>query len=574
MVAGAGGPAIVADPGAAGQNPARPRPYTARGDPPWTPDLPSLPVIEVEDADRALRRELYFYNLYRLLEAALLVLVLFGPVADMLDPPRYELLARTVALSYAFIAALVLAFGARTDLRAAALTGIAADLLFGLLAIHALPSAANGIALMLVFNVGAAALLLPPRLGVGAAVAAALGVLAEHAVTRTLDGSQTTADPLLFGLGFIATATITSILGRQMRDSHELAQARGEQTAHLVEVNELILRRLRTGVLLIDGHNRMRLANEAATLLLGEACDGGRDLELAAPALFARLEAWRHTGDSDDTPLQIAPDQPEVVPRFTRLLAGSDTTLVFLDDTSLVSRRAESLTLATLGRFSASLAHEIRNPLAAINYAVQLLQESDDIAPGDRRLLEIIRQQGTRMNGIVENVLGLARREPAKAEYVELVGFCRQFVDDYRAGHPLEQDELRSTAVRPRLAALVDPRQLHQVLTALVHNALLYGRMPGQPARVTLHVYPDAHLQPTIDIIDRGPGIPEGTARHLFRPFFTTSGHGTGLGLYVARELCRANQAALDHVALPAGGSCFRIRLAGVVGPEAAGAVR
>src|SRR5690606_20517136 len=118
----------------------------------------------------------------------------------------------------------------------------------------------------------------------------------------------------------------------------------------------------------------------------------------------------------------------------------------FLDDTSLVSRRAESMTLATLGRFSASLAHEIRNPLAAINYAVQLLEESDDVATADRRLLEIIRQQGVRMNGIVENVLGLARREPAKPEYVELAGFVRHFVDDYRAGHPLENDTLRASA--------------------------------------------------------------------------------------------------------------------------------
>jgi len=249
------------------------------------------------------------------------------------------------------------------------------------------------------------------------------------------------------------------------------------------------------------------------------------------------------------------------VPRFTRLRAGSDQVLIFLDDTSIVSRQAESMTLATLGRFSASLAHEIRNPLAAINYAVQLLEESKDLPTADLRLLEIVRQQGQRMNGIVENVLGLARREPAKPEHVELMAFTRRFVEDYATSHPLEHDTLRATGKPTAVNTLVDPRQLHQTLTALVYNALTYGRMPGQPARVSVHVAVDATGAPTIDVLDRGPGVPDSVVGQLFRPFFTTSGHGTGLGLYIARELCRANQASLEYVSMPGGGACFRIGL-------------
>ncbi|HSM11135.1 MAG TPA: ATP-binding protein [Lysobacter sp.] len=140
-----------------------------------------------------------------------------------------------------------------------------------------------------------------------------------------------------------------------------------------------------------------------------------------------------------------------------------------------------------------------------------------------------------------------------------------QFVDEYRASHPLEHDTLESRGSKPQIAALVDPRQLHQVLTVLVHNALLYGRLPGTPARISLHAHVDDQQQPMIDVRDRGPGIPERVVRQLFKPFFTTSAHGTGLGLYIARELCRANQASLEYVALPGGGSCFRIRLCGVV---------
>ncbi len=529
------------------------------------PQSAAPPEAEAADANSALRRELYFFTLYRLLEAALLVFVLFGPVNELIAP-RHDVFARSVAISYFFIALILFGFGRRAELRGQALTGIAADLSFGILAIHSIPSAGTGISLMLMFNVGAAALLLRTRYGLGVALAAATLLLGEYVWTALLiedEARRTVIEPAMFAVGYLAIATLTSILGRQMRASHDLAQRRGMETAQLFEVNELIIRRLRTGVLLVDGRNRVRLANEAAMLLLGDAGDGHRDLEVALPELSRRLAEWRaDPRHADETPLQISADQPEVVPRFTRLLAGSDQTLVFLDDTSLVSRRAESMTLATLGRFSASLAHEIRNPLAAVSYAVQLLEESDDIRSGDRRLLEIIRQQGVRMNGIVENVLGLARREPAKPEHVELVGLARQFVEDYTLIHPLDHDTLRVTTAVPQAPAMFDPRQLHQVLTVLVYNALLYGRMPGEPARVTINVHLDGDSGPCLDVLDRGPGIPERVAQQLFRPFFTTSGHGTGLGLYIARELCRANQAALDHVPLPGGGCCFRIRLA------------
>lgn len=534
--------------------------------------MPSgLAPVTPADADSALRRELYFFTLYRLLEAALLVFFLFGPVENLIGSSRHDLFARSLSLSYLFIASLLFVFGRRGDLRAHVFAGIACDLFFGLLSIHGLPGAGTGIALMLMFNVGAAALLLPTRYGIGAAIVACLGLVGEWLWTEL--GSEavgrTVAEPVMFSLGYLSIALLTNMLGRQMRESQELAERRGAEAANYAEINELIIRRMRTGVLLVDGEGRLRLANEAAMLLLGDNGEhsvghhGHRVLAIASPELARRLGRWRVEGRPDESPLRLAPDLPEVVPRFTRLLAGSDQTLIFLDDTSLVSRRAESITLAALGRFSASLAHEIRNPLAAINYAVQLLEESRDIAVSDRRLLEIIRQQGTRMNGIVENVLGMARREPAKPEHVELMGFVRQFVDEYRASHPIELDTLRATGVHAQAPALVDPRQLHQALTVLVHNALTYGRLPGEPARVTVHVYFDEVGLPAIDVLDRGPGIPDSVAERLFRPFFTTSAHGTGLGLYIARELCRANQASLDYVPVPGGGGCFRIRLAG-----------
>ena len=525
------------------------------------------PVIAAPDPDSAtfdsaLRRELYFFNLYRLLESALLLLFLFGPVSAWIGESRFELLGRAVAIAYLFIAVVLFVLGRRGDIPSIALVGIAADLFFGILAIYSLPPAATGIAIMLLFNIGAAALLVRSRFGLTAAIAGVMLLWVEYVVSLGMPDEidQRLAELAMLSIGYLGIATLMSVLGRQMRISHSLAERRGAETAHVVEVNELIIRRMRTGVLLVDGSNDVRLANEAALGLLGDAGMGRRNLGVAIPELARRLTTWRLEGRADDNPLQVGPDAPEVVPRFARLLAGSDQTLIFLDDTTLASRRAESMTLATLGRFSASLAHEIRNPLASINYAVQLLEESSGIPIAERRLLEIIRQQGGRMNGIIDNVLGLARREPANPDNIELVEFSRQFIDEYRASHPIEADMLKATGSQPAIQAMFDPRHLHQALTVLLHNALLYGRMPSQPAKVTLRVQLDNDT-PVIDVLDRGPGIPERVAAQLFRPFYTTSGHGTGLGLYIARELCQANQATLDYVPLPGGGACFRIRM-------------
>ena len=525
----------------------------------------AAPIADAIDADSALRRELYFFTLYRVLEAALLALVLFGPDTPLIAMPQHPVLGQAVAVGYLAASLVLLLRGRRGDLRNEALLGISIDVVAATLAMHALPASGAGIALMLLFNIGAAALLLPLRLGLATGAVAATALIGESVWSALSDGaaSRPLAELLMFAVSFLAIATLTNLLGRQLRASQALAQRRGVEAANLAEVSELILRRLRTGVLLVDGGNDIRLANEAAMVLLGETGDSQRNLELVAPELASRLERWRSDGVADDAPLRFAADLPEVVPRFTRLLADSEHALVFLDDISLVSRRAESITLATLGRFSASLAHEIRNPLAAINYAVQLLDESAPLGEADRRLVQIVQQQCQRMNGIVENVLGLARRERAQPEHVDLVPFSRQFIDDYRAGHPLEQDTLELRCKTTKLPALADPRQLHQVLTTLVHNALVYGRMPGEPARVAVNVDSDANGAPLVEVVDRGPGIPEAVAMQLFRPFFTTSSHGTGLGLYIARELCRANQATLDHVPLPGGGACFRVRLPG-----------
>jgi len=517
------------------------------------------------------RRELYFFALYRLLEAGILAALMFSPLSSVLGEARHPELGAAVTVGY-LLAALLLFFIGRDVQRLVWIVfgSVCLDILAAALVTHAIPNANAGIAMMLLFNVSAAALLLPSaRLALAVAVLAVGALFGEYLWSIVRDGAadRSSAEIIMFAASYLALAYLSHQAGQKARASQALADKRGEEVANLYEINELIIRRMRTGVLVVDADNHIRLANEAASLLLGDSGDGSDDgkgvsLLHAAPELARRLQRWRNGWQTDESPMQFSPDQPEVQPRFARLLADSETSLIFLDDATVVSRRAESLTLAALGRFSASLAHEIRNPLAAINYAVQLLEESQQIVDGDRRLLQIIHQQCQRTNGIVESVLGLARRERASPEHVDLNAFVRRFVDEYQQTLSIETDTLEAIIGARPVPALVDTRHLQQVLTVLVQNALNYGRLPGEPARVRVRVFA-AGERPAIDVMDRGPGIPEAVAAQLFRPFFTTSEHGTGLGLYIARELTRANQATLEYVPMPGGGSCFRVTLPG-----------
>ena len=511
------------------------------------------------------RRELYFFSLFRVLEAGIMAALVFSPLSDLIGQARSATLGGVVAASYLAVSLfLLLASRYERWMLPLVFGGACIDILAATLATHALPSVAAGIAMMLLFNVAAAAMLLPLRYGMVVAVLASLALVGEYVWSVLADGNQprSLAELCMFVTSYLALGWLAYQIGHRARSSQRLAEKRGAEVANLVEINELVIRRMRTGVLVVDADNKVTLANEAASLLLGDGNEAlAVELNRSVPELGRRLQRWRNGWQVDDAPLQLFPDQPEVQPRFARLLADGDLTVVFLDDTTVVSRRAESLTLAALGRFSASLAHEIRNPLAAINYAVQLLEESPNIPAGDRRLLQIVHQQCQRTNDIVESVLGLARRERATPEQLDLVGFCRRFATEFRETLPEGTGEVSATATDPSLAGMFDPRHLHQVLTVLVQNALNHGRLPGQTAIVSVHPHREGE-NPVVDVADRGPGIAEGAAAQLFRPFYTTSEHGTGLGLYIARELCQANGGRLDYIARGAAtGSCFRITL-------------
>ena len=217
------------------------------------------------------------------------------------------------------------------------------------------------------------------------------------------------------------------------------------------------------------------------------------------------------------------------------------------------------MTLATLGRFSASLAHEVRNPLSAINYAAQLLEESNHLDMMDKKMLAIIQQQVRRTNGVINSVLGLAKREPANPQQFDLCKMLQYFTEEYRSGFPLDNDTLTLNVPEEPISVHADSNHLYQILMVLISNARYYGRLPDQPAHMTLQARVESNTC-IIEVIDRGPGISENAARNLFKPFHTTSSHGTGLGLYIARELAQANNGDLKYLRR-SNGTCFQLSI-------------
>ncbi|HET7930493.1 MAG TPA: HAMP domain-containing sensor histidine kinase [Rhodanobacteraceae bacterium] len=510
-----------------------------------------------------IRRELRVLNTYRVFQALAYSVLSFSSLAFTWMPLRDPLIARATAVVYLLFALAMLARTSRMPRRLTANTSacLTLDVLAAFLTTLAIPAAHTGIAAMLVINVGAAALLLTPRLGGLFAALATLAMIAQALLT----GSDATAPLLeagLFGVAYFATAALCYALGSQMRASEALAEQRGTDLANLAQVNDLIIRRMRTGVLLVDEGNHIHQINESAWTLMGNPGLEQRDLGTLAPELSRRLYHWRTTHEADSTAVALAEGAPEVVPRFTRLSAHDDShVLVFLDDTSLVSQRAEQLTLTTLGRLSASIAHEIRNPLAAIRYSAQLLAESE-LSSADQRMVEIINNHCGRVNEIIENILQLSRRERSRPESLDLNNWAVRFIDEYKEANDTGQDLLRPLLYPRPVEALADPQHLQQVVWNLVQNALRYGRLPDEPARVMVVArLASDNGPPLLEVIDRGPGIPPKVAAQIFEPFFTTHQYGTGLGLYLAKQMCEANQANLEYVPVAGGGSCFRITL-------------
>ncbi len=511
-------------------------------------------------------KPLEFLNAYRFLISVLLSALFY---VDALFPPlasRAPLLFFGTSIAYlslSVVFALMLRWR-QPGFRIQVYLQLMADIVATILLMHASGGVSSGIGNLLIIAVAGGSVVLPGRQALLLAALASFAVLGEQAWSEAshLGSDSTYTQAGLLGLTLFITAIAAHLFARRIRESEALAKRRGVDLANMAELTEHVIQRMQTGIVVVDGEDRVRLINESAWQMLGmPSTAGGPPLAQVSPALDRSLQAWRAEPERPVKVIQPAPHQPKVRPRFMRLSQEErPATLIFLEDTSAMAQQAQQMQLASLGRLTASIAHEIRNPLGAISHASQLLAESPQLDRHDRRLTEIITEQSRRMNTIIESVLQLGRRTSTRPELLELRPFLDAFGRDFRTVHKLPESCLQISLDPPDIRVRFDPTHLQQILNNLCENALRYSPEDAPAPRIALRAGQHAETgRPYLDVVDRGPGIDPETADHIFEPFYTTASEGSGLGLYISRELAEANQAHLDYIPLPGGGSCFRI---------------
>lgn len=424
----------------------------------------------------------------------------------------------------------------------------------------------SGLASLLILPVTAASLIVARRLGLLLAAIAAIGLLFQQILSTLAergDQGEITQAGVLGALIFFLNLG-ASFAATRLRESDALIRQRDVDLANMAELNDFIVQHLRESILVVDQQDRVRLINEsAAQFLKGEPVATKTLLGEVSPRLLYLLDCWRrgHPDIQTGTATLVSADGGTLIqPHFVSLEGRQPgPTLIFLEDTSVVAARVQQSKLAALGRLSASIAHEVRNPVGAMSHAAQLLREAPGLGAQDRRLTEIIEGNAERVSTIIDNILQLSRRDAAREERISLNDWLQTFGIELRHTLQLTGGELEIEPAPYEVEVGVDPSHLHQIVWNLCENALKYGRS-ASGRRVELRAGRIATSnRPFLEVADRGAGISNEDAEHIFEPFFTAGDGGTGLGLFIARELAHCNRAVLLYEPRHGGGSVFRI---------------
>jgi two-component system sensor histidine kinase PilS (NtrC family) len=534
-------------------------------------------------------------NLYRLLLPPVLLILQGLASPGILAPAPEPRLFQVVCYGYLVVGLLqILARRIpRPRLRILALVNATLDTVAISLILYTCGGVGSGLGILLVLPVGAMALLGRTKDAFLVPAIATLGLLAQQ-IAANLVGYAPATDFTTAGmLGVVLFVIGLSVwpIADRLRESEALVRRQEVDLANLEQLSHYIVQHLRESILVVDTGDQIRLINESAASLLNAAqAFPGALLGEASPRLLYLLETWRQrtNGVSAGAETLVSADGARMLrPHFAALgNAEPAAVLVFLEDMSLIAEKAQQLKLAALGRLSASIAHEIRNPVGAMSHAGQLLSESSQLAPEDHRLTDIITKNAERVSGIINNVLQLSRREATQLESFDLAGWIEDFRDEFCETMQWRPDQLVSINVEtsasptgsyPALAlreirdgrepllptgleVTADPTQLRQVVWNLCDNAIKYGLRNRITDVIEIRygrLKPAA--RPFLEVADRGPGVRTEDAERIFEPFFSGEHQGSGLGLFLARELAQTSGATLFYEPRAGGGSIFRL---------------
>ena len=503
-------------------------------------------------------RSLNYFNLYRMVVACVFVSAVFIQGETLSFGSQNPVLFTWVSAIYLVLAVLFYAALLRIPKRfnLHLTLQVSTDILALTLLMYASGGAKSGLAFMLLIVLAGAGLVGRGRLTLFYAALATIAVQFEQGY-RVLTLGADPGDFFQAGItciGFFATAITAHLLARRVVTNETLARRRGIELDDQLSINQRVIRDMQDGVLVVDGDGQVRQRNPQAEVLLGVRAPAASDLRNYSRALAELYPSWRrHSVEAMDTVLATGSGKM-LRARFLPAGEGGNA-LIYLEDLDRIQAQAQQMKLAALGRLTANMAHEIRNPLSAISHAAELLAE-ERRSEMQARLISIIGDNSQRINRLIIEVLELGRRDRAQLEALHLFDFIEAFLDEY---------VVQDSQVLQKVVMDVDENavlsfghaHLNRVLWNLLCNALRHSSgKPGSIRLVARAAAPPERAE--LHVIDDGPGIETSLRSQVFEPFFTTHSSGTGLGLYIARELCEANGAMLE-ILENAPGAHFRI---------------
>jgi two-component system sensor histidine kinase PilS (NtrC family) len=412
---------------------------------------------------------------------------------------------------------------------------------------------------------------LTPRLKALATAAAVTLILFVSAWLAVRAGGNTTqllAQAALASAGFFVITVLAGELAGRLAREELTARGNMEMARQQAALNRLVIEEMQDGVLVVDRRGRVRAANPAARRLL--APEG---LCRPAPFQLRGVEAWRQLVATverafiesawpeagRDVTLEFEPGSTRTLRarvRFTRhraAQASEDFCVLFLEDVRNMQARSRQEKLAAMGRVSAGIAHEIRNPLAAIAQANALLAE-DATDPAQRRLMRMVADNVERLKRIVDDVMEVAPGQPQEIVVIDATAQVAAVCSDWARSNGValgERSVLRVELPSEPLGVAFDADHLRRVLVNLLDNARRHAG--DQPGAVLLRLETRDEERAFLSVASSGAPIPPDVERYLFEPFFSTRSRGTGLGLYICRELCERYGASIDYRARPPG---------------------
>lgn len=421
---------------------------------------------------------------------------------------------------------------------------------------------------MLFLPVVGAALLASQWVAMGTASLATITLLIVSFMHYTTTGSDTTLlQTALLGTGFLTASWVLYKLGQRVLEQEAAVLEQKRRLQAQIQINRTVVSELDVGILALSTTGEVLILNLQAARLLAIRTELGKPVQsvisMAYPGLMQQMQEWRKTTVWESTQthwdMTIETESPTLkkgaVRRvrarplaMTGLHSEMNDLLVALEDLREMEVRATQLKLASMGRLTASIAHEIRNPLAAVSHAAALM--SEEAVQGSPRLLQIIQENVKRIDRIVGDVLSISRSGRARLEAIPLAEAVTQAISELHRDSDIPPEWI-SLSVPPECMVWFDRSHLSQILNNLLQNAVRYASKEKAAITVIAQLHDNiARSEESfceLLIEDDGPGLSSEAKTHLFEPFFTTHIQGTGLGLYLARELASANEASLIY---------------------------